>query len=237
MSQSLASAPGFWLTLWRVYKKDTALEWKSPVGILSSVLFALILAALYNYSMLADTFKQTANLHGIMLATLFFSSTLVSGRNIHFEKEGGALRIMLISPADAAGYYLGKVLSLWQLQTLFCVIYIPLYILLLQGRLPANPSEVLVPGVFLALAALSLSALGIMLSYISSGNRMREIILPLLLLPASLPVFMLAADAMRQTFRNGGGALDPAQILVLLAPAGIFCALGSLLYYTLAADE
>ncbi len=231
-------APGFWQTLWRVYKKDTVLEWRSPVGLFSVLLFAMILAAVYNYAMAESTFRQVRNLHGIMLATLFFASTIVSGRNIHFEKEGGALRNMLMSPADPAGYFLGKVAALWQLQIAFCVVFVPLYHLMLTGR-PPGWREFQLPLLFLGMAALSLAALGIMLSYVAAGNRLRELVLPLLQLPTSLPVFMLAADglAVSSAAASGGEAFAWNHFLILIAPAAILCAIGCLLYHSMAADE
>jgi len=226
---------GFFRTFFRIYRKDTRLEWKSPVGIFSVFLFALILAAIYNYAMEVRVFSNLGNLHGIMLATLFYSSTLMSSRNIQFEKEGGALRVMLISPADPAGYFLGKTAALWQLQTIFILIYLPVYYLLLQGNLPRDPFLMVPPLAFLILAALNLSALGIMLSYIASGNRLKEIILPLILLPTSLPVFMLAADGIREAAAKN--FFPWTHFLILLAPAALFCSLGCMLYHVLTADE
>ena len=224
---------GFWETCWRIYKKDTILEWKSPAGILSVILFAFILAALYNYAMEADVFRNRRNLNGVMMATLFFSAVMLAGRNIQQEREGGALRVMLISPADPAGYFMGKVAALWQLQTAFILIYVPIYHFLLLGRIPGG-SDLVGPFLTLALSALSLSALGILLSYIASGNRLREIILPLLLMPAALPVFMLATDALGRNPKEGASL---GAYLILAGPAVIFCSLGCLLYHTLSADE
>lgn len=229
--------PGFWLTLWRIYRKDTRLEWKNPAGFISTFLFAVTLAALYHYSMDEKVFQNRYNLNGILLATLFFSSTIVAGRNIHFEKESGALRVVLMSPLDSAGYFLGKTAALFQLLIIFIILYTPVYFLLLTGRFVIRAEDLLIPCLFLSAAALSLSALGIILTYVASGNRMKDLILPLLILPASIPVFMLANQGLHDTLNDLTVESAVRHLIVLLAPGAIYCSIGCLLYSFVAADE
>lgn len=227
--------PGFWITLFRIYRKDTLLEWKSPAGLISTLLFAMVLAVIYHYSIEDTVFRNRANLNGVMLATLFFASSISASRNAFAETEAGALRIHLMSRCDPSGYYLGKVAALWQLQILFVLLYVPLYFIFLTGRLFQTAQEFYVPVLVLSLAALSLSALGVVLSYIARGNRMKEVLFPLLLLPVSIPVFMAASLSMRSLQADFSAAFAP--IIALLAPAGLYCGLGSLFYFILASDE
>ena len=244
MNTRLQNAPGYFATLWRIYRKDTALEWKNPAGLLALLLFALALVAIYHYAMEATAFRSVRNLNGIMLATLFFAATIQSGRNIHAESEAGALRVALMAPADASGYYLGKVLAIWQAKLIFAAIYIPLYQLFLTGRFALTPAGFVLPFMALALAGLSLAALGVMLAYIARGSRLKEILFPLLLLPAALPVFILTVDVMAAGAAGSATndwqwleAVPISRIITLLAPAGLYCGLGSLLYYALAAGD
>jgi heme exporter protein B len=245
MQQRLSHAPGFPATLWRIFWKDTALEWKNPAGFVALLLFALVLVAIYHYAMDDAVFRDPRNLNGIMLATLFFASTIQAGRNIHAETEAGALRVALMAPADASGYYLGKVFAIWQAKLVFIALYIPLYQLFLTGRFQWTVAGFGLPFIALSAAALSLAALGVMLAYISRGSRLKEILFPLLLLPSALPVFILTIGVLKsagapKAAGNGAGlwAQVPVEaIITLLAPAGLYCGLGSLLYYALAAEE
>ena len=244
MNERLAHAPGFFRTLGRIYRKDTLQDWKNPAGLVALLLFAQVLVAIYHYAMDDSVFRNPRNLNGIMLATLFFASTIQAGRNIHAETEAGALRVALMAPADASGYYLGKVFAIWQTKLVFIALYIPLYQLFLTGRFQLTGVGFGVPFIALGTAALSLAALGVMLAYIARGSRLKEILFPLLLLPSALPVFILTVDLLPTT----RGAPDPVSssvwaalplggIITLLAPAGLYCGLGSLLYYALAAEE
>ena len=228
-----AVLPGFWQSLLAVYGKDARAEWRSPGALIAPPFFALVLAALYGYALQPAVFQDLRNLNGTLLATLFFTSAFVSARNIQAEKEDGALRVMLACPGDPMGIYLGKTIALWQMQAGFALAYTPLYHLFLRGRFPPAGS-LLAPMVFLSAAALSLAALGVLLSYVAAGNRLREMLLPLLLFPVALPVLMLAADAMAVPFEK---SFPWTNLAVLLSPAVLFLALGSALYAYLAADE
>lgn len=230
----ILAAPGFFLSLGRIYWKDTRLEWKNPAGFVALLLFALVLVAIYHYAIDESVFRTARNLHGIMLATLFFASTIHAGRNVQAEGEAGALRVALMAPADASGYYLGKVLAIWQSKLVFIAVYIPLYQLFLTGTF-AGGHAFWVPFATLASAGLSLAALGVMLAYIARGSQLKEVLFPLLLLPSALPVFILSVGVLKSSTAEGG--IDLSAIITLLAPAGLYCGLGSLLYYMLAAEE
>lgn len=225
--------PGFWQTFCTVYGKDSRAELRSPGAFVAPPFFALVLAALYGYVLQPSVFADLRNLHGALLATLFFTSAFVSARNIQAEKEDGALRVMLACPGDPMGMYLGKTLALWQMQAGFALAYTPLYHLFLRGRMPTL-GVMAAPILFLSVAAVSLAALGVLLSYVAAGNRLREMLLPLLLFPVALPVLILAADAMAVA---GATAFPWTNLAVLLSPGVLFLALGSALYTSLAAEE
>ncbi len=230
---STASWPTFWQTFRAVYAKDTRAEWRSPGALVAPPFFALVLAAVYGYSLQPSVFVDTRNVNGVLLATLFFTSAFISSRNIQGEKEDGALRVMLLSPADPMGLFLGKAVALWQVQAAFALAYTPMYHLFLRGRWP-DWGTALPPLIFLPITALSLAALGVLLSYVASGNRLREVLLPLLLFPVALPVLLLCADGMSAWAQSG---FPWTNLITLLAPAILFLAMGSALYSYLASEE
>ncbi len=227
--------PDFFRSFWLIYRRDSMLERRSPAGFLSSLLFGVTLAVIYHYAMADSVFKDAINLHGVALASLFFTASIAAGRNVNSELEAGALRSAILAPADPAGYFLGKTAALWQLQILFCAAILPIYRLLLTGAPPELIREFFSPLLVLTLTALPLSALGILLAYIARGTRMKELLFPLLLLPAALPLFINAAHALQEIQTQIYPS--PAAILALLAPAGLYCGVGSLLFFALAAEE
>ena len=184
------AGPGFFRTLGRVYGHSSLLEWRSPVGLISSLLFAIIMGTVYHFAMHERAFDLLANVNGVMLATLFFGSTILAARSSQGESEGGALRAVLMAPCDPSGYYLGRVLSLWQIQLFLVLIYIPLFGTLLRGGPEFEWQRYTITFFVLGLSALSLSALGVLLGHISRRNRLRDLLIPLIMFPTALPVLI-----------------------------------------------
>lgn len=234
----MPSGPGFGRTLVQIYRKELLLEWRNPAGSVTVFIFSLVVAALFHFAMDERVFDRQRNLQGALLVLLFFSSTIITGRNLHRDREWGALKITLLAPLDPAGLFLGKVLALWQIHVLFALVFVPFVTILLGGRLPESPAEPTITFLHLLPPALSLAALGTIFSYLSSTSRLREFLLPVLLLPFSLPVLMLTAQALhRANPVRTAPLLIWSDLLIQLAPAIIFCSLGSLVFTTLAADE
>ncbi len=230
--------PAFWSSLVSSFQKDLLLEWRSPGTFLTALLFSLVLATLYAYTLEAQVFFSLRNLDGLLLATLFFASVLLSSHNSTAEREADALRIIAMSPVDPAGLYIGKMLALWHTQLIFLLLYMPLYYLLLQGGFPQEFSFYLAPLFCLSLAALSLAALGVFLAPFSAGNRIRDILLPLLMLPTALPVLMVTVTLLSQCRQAGGlEGLSLQNILTPLAMALLYGVVGANFYFFMLAEE
>lgn len=227
---------GFFRTFFRVLLAELRLELRSPAGFLSVLLFSLILGTLYQYAMSDNIFEEIMNLQGIGLATVFFSATLISARSSQHERESLALRPVLMSAGDPAGYFLARVFGQWTVLVLALVIFFPVYYILLGNR--AVDSSLL-PGSILvaAIASFSLAALGAMLGMMAGANRMRDLILPVLLLPAAMPVFLLATDAFEEIVETAAIFPPLQSILALLTPGFLYGALGALLFQFYAGDE
>lgn len=226
-------APGFLLSFYRAAATDAILEWRNPSGIMAMVLLALISTMIYHYA-LPSVGPGGSHLRGLMLALLFFASYVTPGRSRVREREGAADAVIGGSAADPSAVFLGKALIVWQAQLVGTIFFVPAFHILLSGALPADAGAMPREIGILAVAAVSLAALGVLLARISDGNRLRDILLPLILLPASLPVFILASDAMNLEADPAGRAAS----LGALAFAGIaYVAAGSFLYPVLTGEE
>ena len=227
----------FWRSLALVYAKDTRSEWRSPFAFLSTLLFAVILAAVYNYALEPALFRKARNFEAMLLASLFFSATLSNLASFRSETETGASRIMNMSFLDPIGIYFAKFLVHWQRQLLFIVLCVPIYSFFLLGSLDLN-GEPYLPLLFcLALSALSLAALGVLLSYLSLERIFKASLMPLLLLPAAIPVLLFALNFLDKARQSSLQDIALIHYLLLMAPAGLYAGLGSLLYAQLSFEE
>ncbi len=226
--------PGFLVSFYRAAATDAVLEWRNPSGVLAMVLLALISTMIYHYALPAVGSSGGAHLRGLMLALLFFAAYVTPGRSRVREREGAADAVIGGSAADPSAVFLGKALIVWQTQVVGTIFFVPAFHILLSGALPTESGTMPREIGILALAAMSLAALGVLLARISDGNRLRDILLPLILLPASLPVFILASDAMNLEADPAGRAASVGA----LAFAGIaYIAAGSFLYPVLTSEK
>lgn len=217
--------PGFLLSLRTIYWLETKLEWRNRGRIVAVAAFAVVLSVIYHYSMDPAFARSAHNLAGATLATLFFAGILLTGWNSD-ASDHQAFRILSLSPLDASALYVGRVFARWTVLTILLIAYLPANYILLAGTLPPartfSSQSILLTG-----TALSLSSLGSLFNSMLT-NRSRGVLLPVLLLPASVPVLVVAAGLL-ETFSNSPEA-NPLLALSLLAPGILYCALGSILF-------
>ena len=125
----------------------------------------------------------------------------------------------------------------WQNQLLFILLYTPVYLLAFRGSWDISWHLWLSMSLGLAVCALSLAALGVLLSSVSQDKRLHNLVIPLLLFPAALPVLIFTLDFMLETQRVPSLLEVPfAHYLLLFAPVGLYGGLGSWLYANVASD-
>lgn len=169
------------------------LDLRNPSVLLSALLFSAILCVLYRYALPETNWVNAAG--GVLLATLFFVSTLLGSRKSFQEREGKGGFVVLLSPVNLDALFLGRVLAFLVLLLAFFAFAWPIYSLMLASRLPTpiDSAPILVVYVFVAIP---MSSMHTLFHLVSSGNRFKEILLPLLIFPASLPLLILAVDVL-----------------------------------------
>ena len=234
----ISSHISFVRSFFLIYTKDLKSEYRNPFGLFCALLFAAILAMVYSYALKPTVFREPQNFEGMLLASLFFSSTLSSLASFRSETEAGALRIMNMSCLDPSAVYFAKFLLHWQKQLLFIVLCIPIYSLFLLGSLDLSKESYFALLLCLALSALSLAALGTLMSYLSLESTSKANLMPLLLLPTALPVLLFALNFLSEA-RQSASFQNIALIhyLLLIAPAGLYAGLGSILYAQFSFEE
>lgn len=152
--------------------------------------FALSLIVIYHYSLSSDVFLEKKNFYGLFILSIFFMIILLSGRGLQREKEGGMYKIIVISPIPRWIFYLSKIISKSIIIFITIVLYQFVYKILLIGQIFLTNNDILIM-ILLIPCIINLLALGEIVSLMSSGNRMRELVLPALFFPLSIPIFIV----------------------------------------------
>lgn len=185
MSQYLAQVQA-------IIAKDLLLELRTRERLVSMGAFAVLAAVLFNYSIDRALVRPQDIAAGLIWMTIVFGGLLGLGRTFHLDSEAGALQGILLSPVPMDAVFLGKALSNFVLLYLVALLVVGVFMLFFGLELGGNPGAL---ALVLGLGALGFVALGTLFTAVSSGTRMGETLLPILVFPLLVPVVIYGAGA------------------------------------------
>jgi heme exporter protein B len=214
-----------------VLRKDLRLERRSREAITSMAFFALLITVLFGFSLDAgrvDRDVMTETLApGLLWIAFSFSGVLGLNRSFALEREGGCLQALMLAPVDRSAVFAGKMLGNLILIGFVEILTVPVFSILLHvSVLSCLPRFSLVA----FLGTLGFSAVGTLLSALSSGSRMREVLLPLLLYPVWVPVLIAATQLTGQALGGRPAAEGERWLALIVAYDLVFVTAGLLLF-------
>ena len=114
------------------------------------------------------------------------------GRTFERERQSETLRALMLVPAPRPAVYLGKLVGIVVLLALTEAVLVPLVALLFQAELLAHPfwlASVVVSG------TLGFAAVGTLFAAMLVRARSRDVLLPVLLYPVTVPVIIAGVRA------------------------------------------
>ncbi len=222
--------------MWRearlVAGKDLRVEWRSRVAVGQVAPFAILVLVLFGFALDADTQALRNFTGGLYWATVLFSSVLAIQRAFGLESADGNRDALRLSGLDPVAIFLGKAAALAVQLLVLEVILGAGVAILYDPRLEDAPLLVATAGV----ATIGIAAAGTLYGVLSAGLRVRETILPILLLPVLAPVLIGATRAFDDAL--GTVAVDGWNWLALLGlTAVVYVAFGALAFGVLLEDS
>jgi len=213
--------------LWIVTAKDLRIEARSRVTIAQVLPFGLIVLILFAFALDPDRGLLPKVAPGLFWVAVLLAALLAVSRAFAIEQANGARDGLRLSGLDAGAMFLGKALAV-ALQLLALEVVLGLGVVLFYDLTP-KAAQVLVPA---ALAAtVGLAAAGTLYGVLAAGLRVRETLLPLLLLPVLAPVMLGATRAFEAGLGLNGSAGEAWPWVELLALfAVIYTTLGFLAF-------
>jgi heme exporter protein B len=181
---------------WLMARKDLRIERSSkvvlgqilPFGALVLVLFGLAISP--NLAVKGTSRSVLAQISpGLFWMAVLFSALLALGRSFAIESADGKLDALRMAGLDPAGIFFGKVLAVGaQLAVLEVLLGAGAFILY-NAPLHSAPQLAVV----VVAATTAITAAGTLYAALGSGLRVRDTLVPLLVLPALAPVLLAAA--------------------------------------------
>jgi heme exporter protein CcmB len=124
---------------------------------------------------------------GILWIAIAFSGTLALGRTFERERYGETLRALLLAPAPRPALYVGKLLGMLALLGVAELLLVPLIAFLFQAALFSRP---LLLVAILGGGTIGFAAVGTLFAAMLVRARSRDVLLPILLYPITIPVII-----------------------------------------------
>jgi heme exporter protein CcmB len=170
-----------------VLRKDVAVEVRSLEVVSTTLFFAVSCVLVFAFALVRDGSVVADAAAGILWIAIAFSGTLALGRTFERERYAETLRALLLVPAPRAAIYVGKLLGIVLLLVVAELILVPLVSLLFSASLFVRP---LLLGGLLLTGTVGFAAVGTLFAAMLVRSRTRDIMLPILLYPITVPVII-----------------------------------------------
>jgi heme exporter protein B len=222
--------------VWRearlVAAKDLRIELRSRVGTGQIAPFAILVLVLFGFALSGDTRTLKTFTGGLFWVTVLFSAVLAIQRSFAVESADGNRDALRLSGLEPAAIFLGKAAAL-AVQLLALQVILGAGVAVLYGPDLERPLLLVATSL---VATVGVAAAGTLYGVLAAGLRVRETILPILLLPVLAPVLIGATRAFDDAL--GAVAVDGWNWLALLALAAVvYLAFGALAFGVLLEDS
>jgi heme exporter protein B len=177
----------FLTAVWLVTRKDLVIEIRSREILYTTLFFAVSCVLVFAFGFVKEGRVVADAAAGILWIAVAFSGTLALGRAFERERQSETLRALLMAPIDRPALYVGKLLGILLLLGAVEVIVVPLIALMFQAPIFREPW--LMIGLLLA-GTIGFAAVGTLFAAMLVRARSRDVLLPVLLYPITVPVII-----------------------------------------------
>ena len=177
----------FGRAVWLILRKDLTVEVRSREIAYTTIFFAVSCVLVFAFALVKEGKPPEDGAAGILWIAIAFAGTLALGRAFERERQAETLRALLLAPAPRPAVYVGKLLGILALLAGAEVILVPLVALLYQAPLLTHPLWL---ALVLLTGTLGFSAVGTLFAAMLVRARSRDVLLPVLLYPITVPVII-----------------------------------------------
>jgi heme exporter protein B len=191
-SNPMSAAPGIWAITRRTLVKDLRLEWRSKDAINSMLFFALLVVVIFSFGFTPTAEESRKIAGGLLWVAVLFATVVALNQTWTRELRNQVLDAYRLSPAPAQSLFLAKTFGNFLFVSILEVLMVPLFVVFYNLRSVGPAWQLLVVGM---LATWALVVNGTFFAALSLRTRSREIMLPLILFPISIPALIAMVDA------------------------------------------
>ncbi len=197
---------------WLIMRKDLTVEIRSREIVYTTAFFAVACVLVFAFALVREGRPLEDAAAGILWIAIAFAGTLALGRTFERERQAETLRALMLAPTSRPAIYVGKLLGIVLLLLLIEAILVPLVALLFHAPVGAEP---LLLAALLLSGTLGFAAVGTLFAAMLARARSRDVLLPILLYPITIPVIIAGVRGTAALFDPTPSA-DVAQMWIAL---------------------
>ncbi len=177
--------------------KELRLEFRTRELLTATVVFALVVVVLFSFAFDPTPAESRRYGPGLLWIAFLFAGSLMLNPSFAREQLNETLDALRMAPVSSFAILLGKILANFIFMSLAELLLVPIFAVLYNVSLAGIVGRL---ALVLALGTLGLTVTGTVFSAISAHARMRELLLPLLLLPILTPLLIAAVESTAALF-------------------------------------
>lgn len=172
--------------------KELRLEFRTREILTATVVFSLVVIMLFSYVIEPTAAESRRYGPGLLWIAFLFAGSLMLHPSFAREQSNDTLDALRMTPISPFAILLGKLLANFVFLSVTELVLVPVFAVLYNLSLAGIVWRLIL---VLVLGTLGLVTAGTVFSAISAHARMRELLLPLLLLPFLAPMLIAASEA------------------------------------------
>ncbi len=202
----------YFKSVWTIVRKDIITELRSREMLFSMGAFAVLVILLFSFAFDLRVAKAGTVAPGALWSVIAFAGMLGLGRSLAAEIDRGSFDALLLAPIDRSAIFFGKAVGIIIFMAIIEAVILPLFVIFFN--LPfLQPQIILV----VLLGTIGYGGIGTLFSTMAANTRLREVLLPVLLLPIAIPALLAAVKCT-------AGALDGRPFEDWASWFGLLCA-------------
>jgi len=177
----------------RVAGKDLRIELRSREIVYTMTFFGALIVVVYAFVFPAGDERLAAKAApGMLWVAIAFAGTIGLGRAFDRERENDTMRALLLSPVPRLAVFLGKAIAIAVLVLAVALVCTPMLAILIGAPLLDDPGPL---ALAIVLGAIGFAAVGSVFSAALLKIRSRDVLLPVMLYPLLIPLFVAGTSA------------------------------------------
>jgi heme exporter protein B len=208
-----------------VWRKEIRAEMRTRELLQTTVTFVIIVVVLFSFAFEPSAAEARRYGPGLLWIALLFAGSLMLNPSFAKEQTNDTIYALRMAPVSPFSIYLGKMLANLLFLAITEAVLLPVFAVLYNVSLwPVLGRLIMV----LFLGTFGIAVTGTVFSAVAAQARMREVLLPLLLLPVLVPLLIASVEATAELLAETP-ALDRTWVAVLVAFDIVFFATAWLL--------